>query len=66
MGWRVTGVGGGRAPVAQRLGGKIKPRGFRGQKLKADEAEVKRTRVEGRLEEGEVGRTPGPQQGICI
>lgn len=34
--------------------------------IKADEAEVKRTRVEGRLEEREVGRTPGPQQGVCI
>ena len=59
-------MGGGRTPVAQRLGSKIKPRGFRGQKLKVDEAEVKRTRVKGRLEEGEVGGTPGPQQGVCI
>lgn len=41
-----------------RLGGKIKPDGFRGQKLKADEAEMKRTRVKGRFEEGKVGRAP--------
>lgn len=50
--------GRGKAPEAQSLGGKIKPDGFKGQKLKADEAEMKRTRVKGRFEEGEVGRAP--------
>lgn len=49
--------GRGKAPEAQRLGGKIKPDGFKGQKLKADEAET-RTRVKGRFEEREVGRAP--------
>lgn len=51
-------IGRGKAPEAQRLGGKIKPDVFKGQKLKADEAEMKRTRVKGRFEEGEGGRAP--------